>query len=250
MGTAPDSGVGQMRDLGRRHLGDDDYCEPVGLAAVALMEAGDDAALELAEFGLGTSHVDLRVELTNKLLAAAQRGPAAESVGEHLTGRAVAGLPALCLALALRGAGWDLAGLHMAEPDRAGMDEEACARLALRAMDNDEEAAAALAETLRRGQPRQRYCAAHYLALARVRSAALIFSSVRDQVEAPYVLRVLCAASLLRRGHPSGLAALNKLGEGAVGRIEAELLTHVCRAIEDTIPVMLQCRDVNVGRFV
>jgi hypothetical protein len=117
-------------------------------------------------------------------------------------------------------------------------------------MGNDPEATHRLETMLREGRPQERYCGAHYLGLARVRSAALVFASVRDQEDAPYPLRALCGASLVRRGHPEAFAGLERLLRGAGGRREAVLLLHLCRAVEDAIPLMLECADVNVGRFV
>ena len=103
---------------------------------------------------------------------------------------------------------------------------------------------------VRQGAPRERYQSACYLALARARSAALLFASTRDQQDAPYMLRGLCAASLVRRGHPAAMGGWEKLLKAVTGRIKADMLTHLCRAVEDTIPLMLECADMNVGRFV
>ncbi len=91
---------------------------------------------------------------------------------------------------------------------------------------------------------------AQYLSIARVRSAAIVFASVRDQDDAPYLLRAFCAASLLRCGHPAGPGALDIASRASGGRFEADFLIHACRAIEDTIPLMLECKAVDVGRFV
>jgi hypothetical protein len=87
------------------------------------------------------------------------------------------------------------------------------------------------------------------LSLARVRSAVPIFSSLRDQ-DQPYLLRALSAASLLRRGHSAGPTWFGKVLGGTGGEQEARIVTHLSAAVEETIPLMLECRDVNVGRFV
>jgi hypothetical protein len=185
-------------------------------------------------------------------MIAAQREQAAAALADYLVGRPVESLPLLCLALALRGAGGSLEGLTMPAVKGGEQGNEAlCASLALQSMSNQAEAVARLEEMLRTSvRPQERYCSAHYLSLARVRSAAIVFASVRDQDDAPYLLRAFCAASLLRCGHPAGPGALDMASKASGGRFEADFLIHACRAVEDVIPLMLECRDVNVGRFV
>jgi hypothetical protein len=103
---------------------------------------------------------------------------------------------------------------------------------------------------LRKGEPLERYYAAYYLGLARVRSAAMIFASVRDQEDAPFPVRAICAASLVRCGHPGSVVGLEKTLTSLTGRAKADLVALVGRAVEDTIPLMLECTNVNAGRFV
>jgi hypothetical protein len=241
----------RMRESARGHSGQPVFHRPVASAAACLLAEGAEEGPELAESALQSGGLDFRMEFTRQLMAAAQQDEGAALLEDHLTSADFSGVPALCMALALRGAGGSLEALS---PPVAGEFEEGseqwCAGLALGAMDNEPEAARALEHALREGEPRLRYAAAHYLALARVRSAVVVFSSVRDQVEAPYVLRALCAASLVRRGHPAALTELNNVLRSVKGRQKADLLFHLCRAVEDIIPLMLQCRDVNVGRFV
>lgn len=246
----PSATLEQMRALCEAHLGEGDYHEPIGRAAVALLDAGVGEPAGPAEFALLAASIDFRMELTRQLLVAAQKEDAAARLKTHLAGRTVEDVPTLCLALALRGAGHSLTDLSIAESVAEGEDAEAaCAYLALRAMDNDSAAAQALLNTLREGDPEQRYRSASYLGLARVRSAALIFASVSDQ-DAPYMLRGLCAASLMRHGHPAGPGWFDKVLKSAGGGVKTGLLIHLSRAVEDTIPMMLECKDVNIGRFV
>jgi hypothetical protein len=103
---------------------------------------------------------------------------------------------------------------------------------------------------LRSGEPLERYYAAYFLGLARVRSAALIFASVRDQEDAPFPVRAICAASLVRCGHPGSVVGLEKSLMSLTGRSKADLVALVGRAVEDTIPLMLECTNINAGRFV
>jgi len=250
-GQRPAALPGLMCALCEAHVGDADYREPIGAAGVCLLdcEAGDRTTW--LESALAGPEVDVRMELTQRLMAALAKEQRAEQVADHLVGRPLDTLPSLCLALALRGAGRSLEGIAPpAEVPDGEWSEELCAALALRAMGNDPEATHRLEMMLREGRPQERYCGAHYLGLARVRSAALVFASVRDQEDAPYPLRALCGASLVRRGHPEAFAGLERLLRGAGGRREAVLLLHLCRAVEDAIPLMLECADVNVGRFV
>jgi len=242
----------RINSLCEAHLDDPDYQEPIGFAVPVLLEAGVGEPVRFAETVLTASPVDLRLDLTRRLMVAAQSEQAAAALANHLAGRPVEGLPLLCLALALRGAGAGLAGLTIPAAE-AGEEwtEALCADLALQAMSNEAEAVARLEEMLRTSpRAQERYCGAQYLSLARVRSAAIVFASVRDRDDAPYLLRALCAASLLRCGHPAGPGALDMASKASGGRFEADFLVHACRAIEDVIPLMLECADVNVGRFV
>jgi len=241
-----------LRELAARHAADRDYCEPVGLASVPLLLSdGTAGAVRLAAGALGAARVDFRMELTQQLMVAAQRPAVAAAIEDYLVERPVDSLPSVCLALALRGAGNTLAAVNVPPAaGREGESEVVRARLALRAMQDDDDAARELSRMVRQGTPRERYQSTSYLALARVHSAALLFASMRDQQDAPYMLRGLCAASLVRRGHPAAMGGWQKLLKGLSGRIKADMLTHLCRAVEDTIPLMLECADVNVGRFV
>jgi len=248
--TAPPGVLDRLRALCEAHIGEPEYHEPVGLAVPLLLagEAGDPGAM--AEAALAEGAVDFRALLTWRLMLAAQQEQAAGTLESYLARGPVETLPRLCLALALRGAGHELSGLSVAPaPETGEWTETLCAQLALQAMANDAGAAARLEETLRGGQAQERYASAHYLALARVRSAAMVFSSIRDQDEAPLALRAFCAAALVRRGHPAGLAGLEMASRAFGGRFEADFAAQLCRAVEDTIPLMLECRAVNVGRF-
>ncbi|MCK4376186.1 MAG: hypothetical protein KAX19_12685, partial [Candidatus Brocadiae bacterium] len=251
LGADPAATADRMRALCGAHRGEEEYCEPIGLAAVALLRADAQEAPGLAESALDGARIDFRMELTQQLLVAAQKGQAAARLEDYLVGKPIDSLPTLCLALALRGAGNSLEGLSLPPAPPSGeWTEMLCAHLGLRAMQNEPEAAERLVDMLRQGPARQRYAAAHYLGLARVRSAVLVLASIQDRSDAPYMLRGLCGASLIRRGYPAGPGALRRIVRSAKGRIKADLMTHLCRAVEDTIPLMLECKDVNVGRFV
>jgi len=236
-----------LRALCERNLDDEDFCEPVGRAALALLAGGQADGPRLAAGALEGADVDLRMDLTHALLAAAQDEPVMELLRGWLAGREVSTMAAACMALAVRGAGGDLGDANV--PEAGGEPELRCALLALRAMANDAEAAQSLEAMLRNGESSERYLAGSCLGLARVWTAVLIFYSVRDQ-DVPYSLSLLCAASMVRLGHPAGVPWFRKVVQSPAGRDLAEMLVHVGRAVEDTIPLMLQCSAVNVGRFV
>ncbi len=241
---------GETMRLCQAHAGDRDYAEPVGRCAVALLAAGRQGAVELARQAIGSARSDFSMELTQRLMAAAQAEQAAALLRAGLEGRKLTSAADLCLALALRGAGGSLDGLDLASAAELGNDLEArCARLAIGAMENQTAPTEELERMLREGTPQERYACAWHLSLARVRSAVPIFSSLRDQ-DQPYLVRALAAASLLRRGHSAGTSWFGKVLGGVQGEPEARIVTHLSAAVEDTIPLMLECRDADVGRFV
>jgi hypothetical protein len=247
----PEPLLERVESICREHLGQAGYREPIGISSVALLKGDVQGALGMAESAMTGRSLTQKMQLTQQLLLAAQEDRAGAALEDYLVGKPLDTVPALCLALALRGAGRSVEGLRVpAETGEGEWSEELCACLALRAMANEPDAAARLEDVLRHGEPRQRYCSAHYLSLARVWTALPILASVLDQEDAPYMLRGLCGASLVRGGHPAGLTAAQKLLQSAGGRVRADLLTQLCRAVEDTIPLMLQCSDVNSGRFV
>ena len=240
----------EMLRLCRAHAGDRDYAEPIGRCAAALLAAGQEGAVELVRQAIGAARTDFSMELTQRIMVAAQSAPAASLLRADLEGRRLDAAADLCLALALRGAGNSLADLDLPDAAELAADVEArCARLALGAMDNEPGPAAELEQMLREGNPQERYAAAWHLSLARVRSAVPVFASVRDQ-DLPYMLRALVAASLVRWGHTAGHLWFVKTLASTQGEQAARVMMHLSAAVEDTIPLMLDCRDVNVGRFV
>ncbi len=237
----------RLEQLCRERRGDTDFLLPVGLGGVRLLLAGRRPGIESLKSVLEAARVNLRLELVYALSAAAQRDKARSLLNDYLEDRTLDGLPDLCLALAARSAGAVPEGMQPPEPPD-GLEEK-CAALALRAMGNETEAAEQLETMLRSGGEAERYLSAGYLGLARVWTAVLVFSSVRDQ-DVRFSLRLRCASSLTRCGHPGGLSWFEKVSDSVSGRAEGQRVLHLCRAVEDTIPLMLECRDVNVGRFV
>jgi hypothetical protein len=116
-------------------------------------------------------------------------------------------------------------------------------------MANDPEAAHSLETLLREGTTGERYLSARYLALARVWTAVLIYSSVRDQ-DVPYPVQLVCARALVQQGHPGGFSWFQKMAGSVSNRALADFISHMALAVLDTVPLMLQCRAVNPGRFV
>ncbi|MGD2174250.1 MAG: HEAT repeat domain-containing protein [Candidatus Brocadiaceae bacterium] len=230
-----------------KHLDDAEYCRPVGWASRLLLGAGIEDGVRFARSALAAGDIRFRMELTHGLIATAQEQRARRLVQQYLADRQLDDPAHLWLAAALRGAGGSLSDAQLPEaPD--GL-EQRCACLGLRAMANDAEAAQELKAMLRDGSRAERYLSACFLDLARVWSAVLIFSSVRDQ-DVAYSLRLLCAASLVRAGHPGGLSWFTKIAQSVSGRAQALRVTHMARAVEDVAPLMLKCSEVNVGRFV
>ncbi|MFW6457745.1 MAG: hypothetical protein ACOC0A_05560, partial [Planctomycetota bacterium] len=125
-----------------------------------------------------------------------------------------------------------------------------CAVRALGAMDNREHDAEWLKEHLRNGEEKVRYMATSYLGLARVHSALPVWASVSDQVEAPWELRTLNAAMLVRNGHRLGIRWFAKNAEQRPAHQKPAMATHLSRVIEEIIPLMHHCRNINLGRFV
>lgn len=223
--------------------------ELVGQCAVILLSAGSGQAVPLLGRSLSGGRTDARMALTQRLMIAAQQPEVARALREHLCESDLREEACALMGLALRGAGAETADLDWSAADEM---DDAGGRFALhgmRAMDNEPEGAQALIEALRTGNPSESYLAAWYLSLARVRSAVPVFASVRDQ-EVPYILQALASGSLLRRGHSGGPSWFGKVMGGISGEVKARVLTHLSAAVEDTIPLMLQCNDVNVGRFV
>jgi len=217
----------------REHCDDEEYAEPVGRCAIMLLRAGRQDAVELVRRSLAAADTDLRLALCQLLLIAAQEDAVAAALGEYLVGQPMADVSMLCMALALRGAGNGLDGVQLPEvPETADDEELACAALALGAMENDAESARRLVALLRSG-----------------RRAIPTLASVRDQ-DVPALLRGLCGATLVRHGYGRGLTWFHKALESTGSQMDARFLALLCRAIEDIIPLMLNCRDVNVGRFV
>jgi hypothetical protein len=253
LAAAPDDAdrAAALLRMAEAHADDAAYAEPVGLAAAVLLGAGRDESVRLAAAALGRARSACRTRLTHILMAVAQAPEAATRIEDYLVSRSVRSLDELCLALALRGAGHSTAGLNLPADVPSGANAKVrLTHLALMAVANDERAAEELKSALRAGRPEERYYAAMNLGLARARSAALLFSSVRDQEEAPYMLRALCGASLIRCGQPDAFVRLDKLLTSSDLRVRTEVVRQVCRAVEDTIPLMLKCTNVNGGRFV
>jgi HEAT repeat protein len=237
----------RLADLCAEHEDERAYCEPLASAALALLEAGRPEGARAARAVLDMAELDDRVDLTHGLVAVAQHDGPRALLMQEIEGHELTDLPAVCMALACRGAGAPLSSFQVPAPE--GDRELRCSLLALRAMDNDAEAAAALEEMLRGEDFPAQYLSSCYLDLARVWSAVLIFSSVRDQ-DVPYALSLVCSRALVHRGHPAGLSWFQKAGKSVAGRPEARMMTQMGKAVEDTIPLMLKCNDVNVGRFV
>ncbi len=77
----------------------------------------------------------------------------------------------------------------------------------------------------------------------------LVFSSVRDQ-DVPLSVQLICASSLVEQGHPGGLAWFEKVADSVRGVGQARRVLYMGRAVENVVPLMLNCNAVNVGRFV
>jgi len=246
----PSRSLARLAELCRSFGDDPDFLEVAGPALVALVAAGQGDFVPVLESALDRAPTDLRYELTQKLLVAAQKEPTADLLRSYLSGKPVARMGQLCLALALKGAGRELDGLDVPQspPAEAGVELHA-AVLGLAAMMGREEAVAQLESALRERQRRERYCSAVYLGLARVHSAMPIFSGVSDR-DAPFPLRSLCAGMLVRGGQRQGMLWFSKMGTHAGQADKTRAAIDAGRAVADVIPLMLDCTNVNLGRFV
>ena len=238
-----------LASLCREHAEEAEFVDVVGPAAVALVGAGREEFVTVLESVLERAHTDLRYELTQRLMIAAGEEGAARGLSERLKSGPVAGMGRLCLALALRGAGGSVEGMDFPEVPPGADVERVCALDGLRAMQEDEEAVERLESALRGEDYRARYCSAVYLGLARVHSALPIFAGVSDR-DTVFPLRSLSAGMLIRGGHRQGVSWFTKVGPHARGADGARIVTDFGRAVEQMMPLMLDCKDVNLGRFV
>ena len=238
-----------LASLCREHAEEAEFLDVVGPAAVALVGAGREEFVTVLESVLERAHTDLRYELTQRLMIAAGKEGAVRGLSERLTSGPVAGLGRFCLALALRGAGGSVEGMDFPDAPPGADVERTCALDGLRAMQGDEEAVERLESAVRGEDYRARYCSAVYLGLARVHSALPIFAGVSDR-DAPFPLRSLCAGMLILGGHRQGVSWFTKIGPHARGADVARIVTDFGRAVEHMMPLMLDCKDVNLGRFV
>lgn len=241
-----DSGeaLGEMLALCDEHKIEEDYAEPVALAAVALLAAHRGEAADALFYALESGDVDLRAASMWRLTGAVLDDAVADLVRSYLDRNPPGDVAGMCMALALVNCG-RRPDLQWPQPERGEM---ACAVLARRCLRNDSRAADELKSMLRQGEAAERYQAACYLAFARVRTAVPVFASVRDQ-DAPYLLRAFCAGSSMRRGHPAS-EWFSKVLKSVHGRVNADVVAHLCYALEDIMPLMLARADINAGRFV
>ena len=245
------AGAAELAGLCSSHADDLDFTDVLGPAAIVLVAAGQAEFLPMVETVLGRTSTEHRFELISALTTAARDEAVAQAIRSHLSGTPLRRVGQLGVALSLSCAGFELDGLDLPDSLPEDADRElCCASYALRAAQGDEEAVTALEGILReRQQGRERYCSAVYLGLVRVRSAVPIFASVSDQ-RAPFALRSVCAGMLVRNGHRAGVGWFTRNIQHAAGLDKARLAIDFSRAVEDVIPLMLKCRDVNLGRFV
>ncbi len=242
-----DADLEQMQVLAERNADEHAFAGPVGQAALALVRAGREGGVPVLRRALAATRVRPRLRLTQSLAAAAQEEAVRRLLEDSLEGDALREPQSLCVALAVRAAGGETSDPPPAEElDSA---EARCAALALRAAANEAAPAEQLQTMLREGESAECYLSAGYLAVARVWSAVLVFSSVRDQ-DVPLSVQLICASSLVERGHPGGLAWFEKVADTVHGVRQARRVLYMSRAVENVIPLMLNCNAVNVGRFV
>jgi hypothetical protein len=236
--------MARMVSLCDAHKVEEEYAEAIARAGCCALEQRVTDVVEPVYYALLSGDVGLRVRTAWSLSALSLNDTVADALTSYLHQNPPEDVAGVVFALALVNAG-RRPGVQLPEAD----DEELkYALLARRAMLNKESAADALKAAVRGGEPRDRYQAACYLALARVRSAVPVFASVRDQ-DAPYLLRAFCAGSSIRRGHPAG-EWFAKVLKSVRGRVKADVVYHLAWAVEDVTPVMLNRIDVNAGRFV
>ncbi len=246
-----DIDVDDLAERTRKHCDDPAFAVTTGRASLVLLQHDHYEALDWLQNVLPNVDTDVRCELTQNLMAIAQWEEIGNHLQEHLTSASGSGLGQLCMALALRGAMGDVIDADDIATDNEDDDFELqCAVHALGAMDNQEKHAVWLKDKLRNGDQHERYAAASYLGLARVHSALPVWASVSDQVDSAWDLRVLNAAMLVRHGHRLGIRWFAKNAEQRPSRQKPPMATQLARAVEEIIPLMYQCRTINLGRFV
>ena len=243
-------GLDEISDLLKEHHEDPAFARPVGYGALLLTRRGRQN-LGALESALNNADIDLRCDLVQALMTAAQDEDVTRSLQEHLSGREISEPSLAGMALALRGASGSVQNVGNIPDPIANMDGELlCALHALGAMDNQPDDADALKDMLRDGDAPERYCAASYLGLARVQSALPVWASASDQVEASWSLRALCAAMLVQSGHRLGIRWFAKNAQQRTRSQKPPMAIQLSRAVHNIIPLMLRCKTINLGRFV
>jgi HEAT repeat protein len=223
-------------------------CPEVLLEALLALGAEPNAG-RLARLA-GEGRIEFRSWALQCLVDAASDTPVRDAFARFVDERDAPPLARLAAAMAAiaNQAGIPADTLRAIEPDTTETDVMFARACAL-AMTEDAESVLYLKTALRSGEPRNQLAAALYLALARVRSAIPVFSSISDKA-GPYYLRAACAAMLVKRGHADGLFWFNKTMQSAGGVAPAPIGCYAARAVLETLPLMRRCTFVNLGRFL
>lgn len=253
--TLPEESNEQLMNLARSHAEDPWLSEQAGRTALRIIRADSESilpGLKILRKALPALGPDLRYEMVQTLMTHARQTEIADKIRLHLSQESPEDLSGMGFALALMGATGELPDCDMPSPTAVENSEMeySCAVLALNSMQNEPEAADRLKEMLRVGNAEERRCATLYLGLARVPSALPVWASTSDQVELPWPLRTLNASMLVRMGHRLGMRWFNKNATQRTGGDKPPMALNLARAIEDILPLMLECDAINVGRFV
>jgi HEAT repeat protein len=254
LGILQPKGVENLKTLVSQHADDAEYSPVIAPAAVELLRNGVVEAINPLVEALKNVNTNLRAATTQRLMTASQEADVEDILRNYLSKikRHNLDLGISCLRLAVIGATGETGDLprFKTEGNNIIKTEPGFAETAICAMQNMASEAEVLKQMLREGEDKQRYLAATYLGLSRVQSAVPVFASVADQVDSPWQLRALCAGMMVRRGHRQSTNWFLKHAQHGTPAMKAETAINFGQAYEDILPMMLQCKNVNCGRFV
>ncbi|MEF8788345.1 MAG: HEAT repeat domain-containing protein, partial [Planctomycetota bacterium] len=242
-------GVDEVAEAAESCAGEEDYAHPVARAGVALAEAGRTDGLDLLHRALPHANTRLRGFFTHRLTSACTDEETARTAEEWLEGRTLETVADYSIAIGL------VAGGRAEEADWTETEppedetELRCAYLGYRCLHGDEDAANELIDMARNGESHQQLCSAIYLGVGRVRSATTVLAAVAD-AEVTFRVKAECGSVLVSRGHPGSVDWFQRVLKGAEGRRHALLTDGLSRGIEHGTRLMLERRDVNMGRFI
>ena len=243
------SGIDELAEAAESCAGNQQYAHPVARAGVALAEAGRTQGVDLLHRALQNAGMRLRGFFTHRLTSACTADEAARATEEWLEGRTLESTADYAVAGGLV-AGGRAEQTNWTETEPPEDDtERRCTYLGYRCLHGDEDAATELVDMARNGGNHEQLCSALHLGVGRVRSATTVLAAVAD-ADTTFRVKAECGSVLVSRGHPGSVEWFQRVLKGAEGRRHALLTDGLARGIEHGIRLMLERRDVNMGRFI